>query len=57
VKYHRTVSGYVNPLLKQGFHLLRLEEWGPDQEQIAASPELAEEIHRPPFLLIAARKK
>jgi SAM-dependent methyltransferase len=55
VKYHRTVSSYVNGLLAQGFHLLRLEEWGPNQEQIAEHPEWADEVHRPPFLLLAAR--
>jgi ubiquinone/menaquinone biosynthesis C-methylase UbiE len=43
VKYHRTIAGYVNPLLAQGFHLVRLEEWGPDQEQIAEHPEWADE--------------
>jgi SAM-dependent methyltransferase len=55
VKYHHTVSRYVNSLLEHGFHLVRLEEWGPSPEQIAVHPELAEELHRPPFLLIAAR--
>ena len=55
VKYHRTVSSYVNSLLAQGFHLVRLEEWGPNQEQIAEHPEWADEVHRPPFLLLAAR--
>ncbi len=55
VKYHRTVSHYVNSLLEQGFHLVRLEEWGPSQEQIYEWHELAGELHRPPFLLIAAR--
>jgi hypothetical protein len=55
VKYHRTVASYVNSLLAQGFHLVRLEEWGPNQEQIAEHPEWADEVHRPPFLLLAAR--
>jgi SAM-dependent methyltransferase len=55
VKYHRTVASYVNSLLAQGFQLVRLEEWGPTQEQIAAHPEWADEVHRPPFLLLAAR--
>ena len=55
VKYHRTVSSYVNSLLEHGFHLLRLEEWGPSQEQIAEEPEWADEINRPAFLLIAAQ--
>jgi SAM-dependent methyltransferase len=55
VKYHRTVSSYVNSLLAQGFHLVRLEEWGPNHAQIAERPEWADEVHRPPFLLLAAR--
>jgi SAM-dependent methyltransferase len=55
VKYHRTVSSYVNSLLAHGFQLVRLEEWGPTQAQIAAHPEWADEVHRPPFLLVSAR--
>jgi SAM-dependent methyltransferase len=55
VKYHRTVASYVNSLLAQGFHLVRLEEWGPSHAQIAEHPEWASEVHRPPFLLLAAR--
>jgi SAM-dependent methyltransferase len=55
VKYHRTVASYVNSLLAHGFQLVRLEEWGPTQAQIAAHPEWADEVHRPPFLLVSAR--
>jgi hypothetical protein len=55
VKYHRTVASHVNSLLAHGFQLVRLEEWGPNQEQIAAHPEWADEAHCPPFLLLAAR--
>jgi ubiquinone/menaquinone biosynthesis C-methylase UbiE len=55
VKYHRTVASYVNSLLAHGFQLVRLEEWGPTQEQIAAHPEWADAVQRPPFLLLAAR--
>jgi SAM-dependent methyltransferase len=55
VKYHRTIASYVNNLLAQGFLLDRLEEWGPSQEQLAQHPEWADEVHRPPFLLVAAR--
>jgi ubiquinone/menaquinone biosynthesis C-methylase UbiE len=55
VKYHRTIATYVNSLLAQGFTLVRLEEWTPTSEQIAERPELAEELQRPPFLLVAAR--
>ena len=55
VKYHRTVASYVNSLLAHGFQLVHLEEWGPTQAQIAAHPEWADEVHRPPFLLLAAQ--
>ena len=55
VKYHRTVASYVNSLLTHGFQLVRLEEWGPTQAQIAEHPEWADEVHRPPFLLVSAR--
>ncbi|MCX6049783.1 MAG: class I SAM-dependent methyltransferase [Chloroflexi bacterium] len=54
VKYHHTVAGYVNILLGHGFSLARLEEWGPTPEQVAEHPEMAVELHRPPFLLVAA---
>jgi hypothetical protein len=54
VKYHRTVARYVNGLLSHGFHVVCLEEWGPDHSQIAEHPEWADEVHRPPFLLLAA---
>jgi SAM-dependent methyltransferase len=56
IKQHRTVAGYVDLLLRAGFALTHLEEWGPTDEQIAAEPGLADERQRPPFLIVAARK-
>lgn len=56
VKYHRPMAHYVNGLLANGFQLLRMEEWGPTPEQIRDWPDLAEELQRPTFLLMAARK-
>jgi ubiquinone/menaquinone biosynthesis C-methylase UbiE len=55
IKQHRTIGTYLNLLLEQGFTLLRVEEWGPTDAQIAAHPEWANERQRPPFLLVAAR--
>jgi SAM-dependent methyltransferase len=54
VKYHRTVASYVNTLVDQGFRIRRLEEWAPSPKQIAEHPEWADEMHRPPFLLLSA---
>jgi ubiquinone/menaquinone biosynthesis C-methylase UbiE len=56
VKQHRTVATYLNMLLRLGFAVSHVEEWGPTPEQIAARPNLADEHQRPPFLLVAARR-
>jgi hypothetical protein len=54
VKYHRTIASYVNALAEQGMRILHLEEWAPSAKQIAEHPEWADEVHRPPFLLLSA---
>lgn len=56
IKQHRTLATYLNTLLKSGFSLSHIEEWGPTEAQIAARPERAIEHHRPPFLLVAAAR-
>jgi SAM-dependent methyltransferase len=56
VKQHRTMATYLNLLIETGFAIMRIEEWGPSPEQIAAHPEWAEEVQRPPFLLVSARR-
>lgn len=56
IKQHRTIATYINMLLRLGFAISRVEEWGPTDEQIAARPALADERDRPPFLLVAARR-
>lgn len=56
IKQHRTIGTYVRMLLRTGFTLTHLEEWGPTEAQIAARPALAEERERPMFLLLAARR-
>jgi SAM-dependent methyltransferase len=56
VKQHRTIGTTVGLLLRHGFALTHLEEWGPSATQISARPELAEERQRPMFLLLAARR-
>jgi hypothetical protein len=43
-------------LLRLEFALSHVEEWGPTDEQVASRPGLADERHRPPFLLVAARR-
>lgn len=57
VKQHRTITTYVRALRRAGFELIDLDEWGPTADQVAATPEWAVERDRPPFLLIAARRR
>jgi ubiquinone/menaquinone biosynthesis C-methylase UbiE len=56
IKQHRTLASYLNMLLRRGFTLCHVEEWGPTEEQIAVHPEWADERQRPPFVLIGARR-
>jgi len=55
IKQHRTLATYINMLIRLGFSISHVEEWGPTEDQIAAQPNWADERQRPPFLLMAAR--
>jgi len=57
VKYHRTMATTINLLIGAGFRILRVEEFAPSAEQIAADPRLAEEVDRPMFLMVAAGRE
>jgi hypothetical protein len=56
IKQHRTIGTTLNLLIKAGFTIRHVEEWGPTDEQIAATPALEQERERPMFLLIAAQR-
>lgn len=56
VKHHRTLGTTLTTLLRTGFALEHVEEWRPSDAQRAARPELAQEMDRPMFLLVGARK-
>jgi SAM-dependent methyltransferase len=56
IKQHRTLATYLNMLIRLGFAISHVEEWGPTKEQIAAQPNWADEHQRPPFLLVAATR-
>ncbi|MGG3279288.1 class I SAM-dependent methyltransferase [Paenibacillus solani] len=56
IKQHRTLGSYLNMMIKAGFTITHVEDWGPSDEQLAAHPEWEEECHRPMFLLISAQK-
>jgi len=56
VKQHRTIGAYLNLLIRLGFTITHVEEWGPTDKQIAARPEWADERHRPMFMLVGAHR-
>ncbi|MBZ9758516.1 class I SAM-dependent methyltransferase [Mesorhizobium sp. ESP6-5] len=54
VKHHRTIGTTLNALIRAGFTIEHVEEFSPTDAQIAARPDLAEELERPMFLLVSA---
>ncbi|RWA52181.1 SAM-dependent methyltransferase [Cupriavidus sp. UYMSc13B] len=55
IKYHRTLGTTLNALIRAGFSLAHVEEWGPTDAQVAAQPALAIERERPMLAIVAAR--
>ena len=57
VKYHKTLTTYINKILKNGFELKELIEPEPSKEALETIPEMKDELRRPIFLIISAIKK
>lgn len=57
VKYHRTLSTYINTLIDSGFEISQLSELNPTEQMIQDTPAYLEERRRPMFLMISAVKK
>lgn len=56
IKQHRMIGTYVSRLLRAGFVISHIEEWGPSKDQVAAHPDWANERQRPMFLLMACSR-
>lgn len=56
IKQHRTLGTLLNLLIDTGFTLNHINEWGPSAEDLSARPALAEEVHRPMMLIVAASR-
>ncbi len=56
IKYHRTLTSYLNTLLKQGFRIKKIIEPQPGPEMLKEIPEMKEELRRPMMLLISVEK-
>jgi SAM-dependent methyltransferase len=57
LKQHRTMATTLNTLIASGFTLRHVGEWSPSPGQLAARPDLSEEMERPMLLLIAAQRQ
>lgn len=56
VKQHRTIETYLRVVRNAGLVLDELIEWGPTASQIERMPAWANEVDRPPFLLVSASR-
>ncbi|WP_028551332.1 class I SAM-dependent methyltransferase [Paenibacillus sp. UNC451MF] len=57
MKYHKTLTTYVNTLIKSGFQITGLIEPEPEADLLNSIPEMKDELRRPMFLLVSATKK
>ncbi len=56
VKYHRRVSDLLNALIDSGFVIERVEEPLPEKRVIEQFPTYADELIKPTFLIVKAKK-
>lgn len=56
MKYHKTLTTYLDGLLTNGFQLTRIVEPMPAPEMLKASIEMRNELRRPMMLLVSAKK-
>lgn len=56
IKYHRTLTTYLNTLLQNGFVIQHLIEPKPPKEMMDL-PEMKDELRRPMMLLVSAKKQ
>lgn len=57
MKYHKTLTTYVNSLVKAGFEITGLVEPEPDADMLNTVPGMKNELRRPMMLIISAKKK
>lgn len=55
-KYHKTLTTYINGLLKNGFCITGLNEPEPSPEILANIPEMTDELRRPMMLILSSEK-
>ncbi|AZA80469.1 SAM-dependent methyltransferase [Chryseobacterium lactis] len=56
IKYHRTLTSYLNTLIRCGFTIKEIIEPEPGPEMLKEYPEMKDELRRPMMLLISVQK-
>lgn len=57
IKYHKTLTTYVNGLIRAGFEITALAEPEPDPALFGVIPGMEDELRRPMMLLVSAVKR
>jgi SAM-dependent methyltransferase len=57
IKYHRTLTTYLNSLIKIGFEITGVVEPKPAENMLNTVPGMRDELRRPMMLLVSARKR
>ncbi len=57
VKYHKTLTTYLNTLLTAGFVITGIIEPQPSEDMLDTVPGMRDELRRPMMLLVSAEKK
>lgn len=57
IKYHRTLTTYLNTLIEQGFEITGIVEPQPSEELLKTVEGMKDELRRPMMLIVSARKK
>ena len=57
IKFHKTLTTYIQALLKNGFEITGLVEPQPQKEMLATIEGMKDELRRPMMLIISANKK
>ncbi|WP_315120548.1 class I SAM-dependent methyltransferase [uncultured Clostridium sp.] len=57
IKYHKTLTTYINSLIMSGFEITKIVEPKPEESMLKNIPEMQDELRRPMMLLISAKKK
>jgi len=57
IKYHKTLTTYIDGLQKNGFIITGIQEPKPEEKLLESIPEMKDELRRPMMLIISAHKK